>query len=270
MKIFSICLIKNEADVIESCLSEASKWSDRVFVYDNGSTDGTWEKVCAMRNDIIVPWKSDTRVFNDYVRGDVFHEFRHEAADGDWWCRLDADEFYVQDPRAFLSKVPPRYHVVWGVAIEYFITRQAVEQCQFTGDFAQDIKNIRHYRAVNSEARFFKYRRRLKWNSNGSWPTHLGLTYPERILLRHYQFRSPQQMQLRIETRRQTRKVGSTLYWDIEDSVTWRDKLQDASVLHLDDGNGSYVIDEARLPDHLQNVFTRMLKLLMHGLKIWP
>ncbi len=270
MKIFSICLIKNEADVIEFCLSQASRWSDRIFVYDNGSTDGTWEKVCAMKNDIIVPWKSDTGVFNDCMRGDVFQEFRREAAEGDWWCRLDADESYVQDPRAFLSKVPPRYHVVWGMAIEYFITRQDVQKCQFTGDFAQDIKNIRHYRALNSEARFFKHRRRLEWNINGSWPTHLGLTYPERILFRHYQFRSPQQMQLRIETRRQTRKAGTVMYWEVDEGVTWRDKLEDAGALHLDKGDGEYVIDKNRLPDHLQSMPIRVMKSILHGLKIWP
>lgn len=25
----------------------------------------------------------------------------------DWWCILDADEIYYEDPRQFLSKIPP-------------------------------------------------------------------------------------------------------------------------------------------------------------------
>jgi glycosyltransferase involved in cell wall biosynthesis len=44
-KIHCIALCKNEADVIGVCLQEAVKWADYIYVYDNGSSDGTWEIV---------------------------------------------------------------------------------------------------------------------------------------------------------------------------------------------------------------------------------
>ena len=43
MKIFAISIVKNEADVIEQNLKEAELWADKIFILDNGSTDGTWE-----------------------------------------------------------------------------------------------------------------------------------------------------------------------------------------------------------------------------------
>lgn len=43
MKIFAIMLVKNEADIVKSVILDAKKWADRIFILDNGSTDGTWE-----------------------------------------------------------------------------------------------------------------------------------------------------------------------------------------------------------------------------------
>lgn len=57
MRIYSLCLVKDEADIIEYTLSRAAEWSHRIFVMDNGSTDGTWELVqrLARRLPGIVP-----------------------------------------------------------------------------------------------------------------------------------------------------------------------------------------------------------------------
>ena len=44
-KIYSLLLVKNESDIIRESLLAAVKWSDKVIVMDNGSTDGTWEIV---------------------------------------------------------------------------------------------------------------------------------------------------------------------------------------------------------------------------------
>jgi len=35
MKIYAICLVKNEADIIAQTLMAAKSWADAVFVYDN-------------------------------------------------------------------------------------------------------------------------------------------------------------------------------------------------------------------------------------------
>lgn len=43
MKIFSICCVRGENDIVGETLKAALDWSDQIFVFDNGSTDGTWE-----------------------------------------------------------------------------------------------------------------------------------------------------------------------------------------------------------------------------------
>ena len=123
MKIHSITVVKNEADIIQSTIKEALKWSDYIYVYDNGSDDGTWELVQQLASDRVIAWKSDDKPFRESLRGEVFNHFRERAQPGDWWCRLDGDEFYtVQCPRQFLEKVKPSVHVAWGIHIEYHIT----------------------------------------------------------------------------------------------------------------------------------------------------
>ena len=113
MKIFAIMLVKNEADIVECVIKDAEKWADRIFIMDNGSTDGTWEIVQSLKNDIVVPWKQDFRPYSNGLRADVFNEFRQEASDGDWWCfKLDADEFYYDNPKEFLAKIPKKYSLV--------------------------------------------------------------------------------------------------------------------------------------------------------------
>lgn len=42
MNIYAIMLVKNEADIVKSVIKDAEKWADKIFILNNGSTDGTW------------------------------------------------------------------------------------------------------------------------------------------------------------------------------------------------------------------------------------
>lgn len=205
MKIFAIMLVKNEADIVKSVLLDAEKWADRIFVMDNGSTDGTWEIIQSLADNVIVPWKQDFRPYSNGLRADVFNEFRHEAADGDWWCfKLDADEFYYDNPRDFLSAVPEKYSLVAKKSLDYVLTKEDVENTVFTGNFEEDKKYINHLKnSCWSEPRFFRYRKSLAWKFDAAshYPKYAGLLFPELILVKHYQFRSPVQMQARLDLR---------------------------------------------------------------------
>ena len=73
MKIFGNCLVKNEADMIVETLRHAAHWCDRIFVFDNGSTDGTWEKVLELtkHEPRVVPFKSAAVPYRDSLRIDL-------------------------------------------------------------------------------------------------------------------------------------------------------------------------------------------------------
>ena len=37
------------------------------------------------------------------LRKDLFGVYRERGSGGDWWCQLDADEFYIDDTRAVIT-----------------------------------------------------------------------------------------------------------------------------------------------------------------------
>lgn len=265
-RIWSICVVKNEADIIAHCLREACRWSDGIFVLDNGSTDGTWEIVQSMANSVIVPWRSEDLPFRDNLRREVFEAFRHFARRGDWWCRLDADEFYVDSPKEFLARIHPAHHVVFGVAIEYYLVQADLERIDFQAPIEQILSQIRHYKVENTEQRFFRYRPGLRWTV-GSWPDHMGPVSPHRILYRHYKYRSPEQIKTRLRTRQEAVRRGHR--WD-HWMGEWRDMIADPAGLCYDRQDGTFDIDWSAIPRHTDPPLRAFLKRLLHGTGIWP
>jgi glycosyltransferase involved in cell wall biosynthesis len=272
MKIFAISVIKNEADVIQYNLQQAALWAEKIFVLDNGSTDGTWEKVlaAAAANDKIVPWKQEFKPFYEGLRGEVFNAFRHEAQEGDWWCyRLDADEFYIDDPREFLPTIAPGHHFVNTQTFEYQLTRQDLEQHQFVGNATVELPLIRHYhKHTYAEARFFRHRNRLQWEPGLDRPRYIGIVSPKRIRVRHYQYRSPEQMQRRADTRIKARQDGF-VGWDHAARPDWRDYLCNNDELYEDKGDGRWqTLGNSNAYTH--KWYVKLIKTVMHGVGIWP
>jgi Glycosyl transferase family 2 len=274
MKIFGLALVKNEEDIIRETFGKAAEWCDAIHVFDTGSSDGTWEVVCEMakENNRIVPFRKETRAFRDELRAELFGAVRGTASPGDWWCRLDADEIYIDDPREFLAGVPPLHHAVFSASCQYYFTER--ELAGFEEDpaafFAQPAEQrLRYYECNWSEVRFCRHRAGLVW-SGTSWPTHMGLAHPGRIRLKHLQYRSPDQIQRRLETRAEAIRQGYKIFAAYDQSLDWRDKIRASSELAFDDGSGAMVVDETKLPRHLERSLHRAGKFVMHGLGFWP
>jgi hypothetical protein len=270
VKIHAICLVRNEADVIQECLLEAGEWADRIYLYDGASTDGTWELIQSMRSEKIVPWRSDNTTFREGLRALVYNDVRKDAHEGDWWCQLNGDEFYTEDPRAFLQAVPTSEHVVWGLMIQYYLTPEDVDGgAEWHGQFARDRDRIRYYRAACAERRFFRHRDRLRWDDRHAWPEHLGIVHPKLLPFRHYPYRSPQQIQMRLDVRRENRARGFE-GWDHAKELTWREKIVARDTLHFDRQDGNFEIEDEVLHQHEDPPRARLVKRVLHGLKFWP
>ena len=267
-KIHCIALCKNEADVINVCLLEAIKWADYIYVYDGGSTDGTWEAVRKLTHPGIIPWKQDGKLFREGLRAEVFNEFQHQSSTGDWWVQLNVDEFYVGNPRAFFSRVPRRENLVWGIMVEYVITDKDVDEIDFSLAFEKVMPLLRHYHVAWSEPRAFRYRDGLIWNNEWAWPRHAGVVAKERIIYKHYPCRSPKQMQARWKARRENceRGLGG---WK-EDTERWRLTIKSSKDFMFDDGISPLKIDESALPWHLEAPYVRFGKRILHSWGIWP
>jgi len=267
MKIRAVCIVKNESDIIEQTLIAASKWCDFIYCFDNGSTDGTWEKILDISAQFqqVIPYKQEDCPFRGSLGSEIFNHFRASSVEEDWWCRLDADEIYIDDPLQFLSLVPQKYKVVVSAVFNYFFTDKDLaiyEHNQFA--YVDEIpveKKCCYYINNWSEVRFYRYRKDLVWNDDGShYPSPLqGDAYPIRIRVKNFQYRSPQQIDKRIAARR-----GNVLsfpheiqaYWKSPESQisnisqqTWKDRIIEASRLYYDAGDGNYVLRPDLMPD---------------------
>lgn len=270
MKIITILLTKNESDIIELVLQKASTWSDKIIVYDGESTDGTWEKVKSMANDIVIPWKSEAKTFRESLRQEAFEANRNLFSEGDWYCQLNADEIFIDNPKEFLNSTPNKYHVVWGLPIEYYITEKDIEADIFDSNMENTLQNLRYYKVYHTEPRFFRYRKKLKWHPDNAWPSHLGLVCPKLIKFKHYPYRSPKQIQERLDIRRKHRENGFE-GWEYASQLKWEEKIIKSGTCKQDLNNGTYDINFQSLPPFKDSFIKSSLKYMMHHiLKIWP
>lgn len=274
MRIYGAMLVKDEADILKVCIEDALRWVDGLFILDNGSTDGSWDILQSLKSDVVVPWKQDFSPYRRSMRADIFNEFRSISKDGDWWFVADADEFFVDNPKDFLAKVPKSYHVVFKKSVDYFLTEEDVAEYGFTGDFSRDKDHIRYIEPnCWAEIRFFRYRRRLNWDPvrkpQEQKPDHIGLWYPEPIIARHYQYRSPAQMQARLDVRNKIPRDKAGRPFRHVTQKKWTELLRKRADLVEDRGYAQY----AALPlrrDIMERPMTRLAKRLLHGTGILP
>lgn len=285
MKIHGLCVVKNEADIIGETLRAAARWCDSIYVLDNGSTDDTWKKVklLALQLPQVIPFMRDRRPFDDSIRGRILRYHRDRAARDDWWCILDADEFYIDDPRDFLSRIPRRYQAVWMQLYAYLFTdKDLVSYRQDPARFqATPIEQrLRHY--VNgdySELRFFRHSSSLEHVPGAG----LHPIYPQRIRMKHFSYRSPEQIQSRLETRREPMQRGEFLHekkanWVRNGRIvpgpakpsdmpqSWQERLKLSARCHLDHQDGIFAQEESAWVPPKPPVWTARLRSHAHSL----
>ena len=273
VRVFGLTLAKNEGDIIGQMLDAASTFCERIFVYDLGSTDNTWEIVESRAgNGVVVPWRKEDIAYHNGRRARMFNAFHDTVRPGDWWLRLDADEFYDEDPRPILAAAErDRCHVVCSKHIQFYYTDtdyQAWEAGEETiEDRARPIRlRRRYYRVNSSEPMFFRHRRGMEWDERYPSPFRMGLYAKQRVFVRHYQFRDPVQMEQRIRDRLEAKAKGCGTFSHVQDA-DWRAYMRKAADLHYDTGTGhEWRIDPAELPGHIEPIGRRLLKRLYYGM----
>jgi hypothetical protein len=292
LKIHGLCLVKNEADVLKETLTSALHWCDHIYVFDNGSDDGSWELVneLAQEHLQIVPFKQDDVLYTNGLRADIFDAFKSNSRSQDWWCALDADEFYIDDPRIFLTKISNQFQTVWSASLNYYFTDKDVTL--YRQDPEKFLKTpvqqrLRYYFNNWGELRFFRHCDDIVWTrSQGGFPPAMFIApaYPVRIWLKHYQYRSPEQIERRLRTRRPAMEASTgfrheeTPNWKAAIATKrdaplefgnarpefagacWEERVVPAASLNYDAFDRRYVVNESLMPEFPVRVRRSLLK----------
>ena len=228
MKLYAICLVKNEDDIIGQTLTFATRYCDKIFVIDNGSSDRTWEiaQDLAAQYPQIVPFEQTHLAYNDALRARVYNQAHQELSDDDWWMILDSDEFLAEDPKPLMQQAMQEgADIIRSWQIQFYFTDKDLAEWQVDGDHRdQPIFERRRYYLINwQEPRLFRNQPNREWDTgkNNTVPDGLRKVLRRRILNRHYQFRDPTQIDKRLKLR-----FGHPSFAAHGKAVDWRSTIR--------------------------------------------
>ncbi len=155
-KIFSISMVKNEMDVIESFIRYHVNIFDGMIILDNGSTDNTLKILNFLKNEglPIFIFEDDNRDYNQAIKMNylllrAINEFKADII-----VPLDADEFLTSsnrgNPREILEEMKPYtyYMVKWKTYIPDFDKNKNEKFIPAKITFAREDKLDKHYKVI--------------------------------------------------------------------------------------------------------------------------
>ncbi len=237
MKLNAICIIKNEADIILETLDNALKFCDAIYVFDNGSTDGSWELIsqkAAIDPRVIIAGHTD-EMYRNQFRNRVYNMFHKEFSPSDWWYILDADEMLCEDPKPMLVKAMQRDKTqmrVWQAQFYFTDNDLAVYDQE---DKTHHVSERRRYYRINwREPRFFRNSPTQSWaeDISGKVPPFCQNLYRPSPICRHYAERTPEQIKMRREIR--LANPYSFLHVKNKSDMDWLKKSKDCFYYQAD------------------------------------
>lgn len=209
-KLFGVCFVKNEEDIIGDSVTHASQFCDKVFVVDNASTDRTWDIVNGLELENVVPVCSKDFVFRDYLRLRFMETRKGELALNNWWYIFDADEFLVEDPFDAIAQAEEEGADCIAVkVINFLLTRKEVRDVQEKTQ-QETWRDRKHYVLYESgPVKFFKNTKYVDYSICDSMPFGLTRECSKRLLMKHYPHRSLVQLEKRVQTRYGNREFES-------------------------------------------------------------
>ncbi len=273
--------VRDEGDIIAESLSAMLKWADHIYIYDTGSVDETWEIVCdfASQDARVRPLRNETVYFNDtIVRGWIFNQARERMKTGDWFLRVDADEFHHISPQEFVHERMEKHETLAYHQYYNFVLRESEVANWEAGrenmdDRARSISERRQWYqpSIYAEPRLCRYREGMKWPSFASFPFNAGLVAKQRLPIRHYPHRDPRQLDRRSRLRalmmadpenRANWSEADTHHWTQRE---WRKSVVPDDALGLLHWQPGHVLAELQQSNHLAKPLVRVVQRLVHG-----
>jgi hypothetical protein len=211
MRFHALLPVRDEGDIIAQCIKHLLTWADAIYVFDTGSEDQTWDWIneIAHREKRVTILGRRTVYFSDaLVRGWMFNVAREHMRPGDWFLRVDADEFHHIPPPEFVRRMRRFETIAYHQYYDFQLTESEAKAWFLDTDKATErarpIEERRRYftPSVYSEPRLCKYRETMRWPPSTSFPINAGYVARERLPIRHYPHRDPEQLCRRCALRR--------------------------------------------------------------------
>lgn len=270
--------VRDEADIIGHSLRHLLTWADAIYVFDTGSVDNSWEIVqdYAARDRRVIALRKDAVFFSDTeIRGWIFHQARQQMREGDWFLRVDADEFHHLRPPDFVqTRLRKHETVVWHQYYDFRLTASEVRAWEAGEETALDrVRPIEQRRqwftaSIYSEPRLFRYRETMRWPGSRSLPYNAGFVARERLPIRHYPHRDPDQLRRRVRLR--ALMMANYHHWaDLKNhhwaEGEWRKFITPDNLAGLQRWQPGKELPEFHFTSHLRPPPVRAIQRLIHG-----
>ena len=201
-KIFAVCFVKNEEDIIADSLRHAAGFCDRIYVIDNASDDRTWDIVLGLDLPPVVPVASLDFVFRDYHRVWFMGWKQAKLGRDNWWYILDADMFLDGDPREAIAGAEEEGADAIAVnVVNFHLTGAEVEAARRAGRKEGWRDRVFYHLYESGEVFLFRNTGYLDYGICAGRPLGLTREYSRRLVSRHYPCRSAEQLEKRIRSR---------------------------------------------------------------------
>lgn len=215
MKLNAIMTVKNEVDIVEETLLNAMKFCHKIYIYDNNSTDGTWEvlnEMAARFNDLVIVGQTDESQ-TGLLNNRIYNRYHSEYAADDWWYLLGADELLAESPIKPLKRASAAHKNTMNVwHAQFYFTDVDYENYESEETKAPIAQRRRYYALNEKMPAFFCNDPAKKWPENTTdtvpaWSSNVSVESP---ISRRYSQRTPDQMQNSAKGRQQ--KMFSTVF----------------------------------------------------------
>lgn len=243
MRIAAHFLVRDEEDVIKEVLDNAARFTDLIYVLDTGSSDATYE---IAKNHPKVAWAEKINsVYSDALRQTLVERSRNELGPDGWFLSLSADHFFASDPRKDIARAEAEAAnvITYDVAQFYFTGEDLKDHYATPGWESLPLEDrIRHY-AINYH------------NFPVAFRNQPGITYQKEVtewpsmqerrtasfhpILKHYQFRSPEQIRRRLALRR-AQRLGGFSGFRHYGSFSWKRYVFNPELLHRVSGEWEF------------------------------
>ena len=236
MDIYDFMIVKDEVDILAQTLRSLEQFGGfrKIFIFDNGSADGTFELLQTLVNDrIALHALSD--LFSDKLKFENVYRHGNILKEGDWFAILDADEIYQESLYPIVQTAESENaNYIESQSAQFYFT-----EFESNYDFDPSIPATRqrqYYLLNYGEPRVFRFSEKIYLTSDRVKARDPVLTPCSRkLLMHHFQFRSTDQTQRRLNVRMANHSHSNN--WGHINSANWKDYIVPAKHLHKFDGS---------------------------------